>query len=417
MMYDSPNSLRARRLPAISAVAVIAAVVVAGVAGGFSDDDNSVVAGDGALQTVVTPPPAPVEVPEVLPEPTPTADASTAPVAPGAFAAVPAAARTTLSSPIKRGSSGSEVLRLQERLLELTFDPGPRDGEYGSYTIQAFWAFQKLVLGVPRDQVVDTVTDELWQRIQDEVHVTPRRPIGHRSRTSTNHTEIYLPEQVVVFFQSDTPVLIAHTSSGSEELWRETVTIDVGEEGNKDGTEPKQVGYMAYAHTPGGVFTYTRFRQGVHQSALGGMWDPAYFNFGIAIHGAKTVPTSPASHGCIRINQHLGRIFQQYIAKGDQVFVWNQDGDEPEDATNDYPWNQLDPDNPVNSTTTTTTTPPATSAAPATTQAPATNPPPPPPTPTPSPTPTPAPTTTTTTAPPAATAAPEPPVAEDSSSG
>ena len=41
--------------------------------------------------------------------------------------------------------------------------------------------------------------------------------------------------------------------------------------------------------------------EGIRRRALGGMWDPVYFNYGIAMHGALNVPLEPASHGCIRI--------------------------------------------------------------------------------------------------------------------
>ena len=34
------------------------------------------------------------------------------------------------------------------------------------------------------------------------------------------------------------------------------------------------------------------------------MYKPLYFDNGQAIHGANTVPTSPASHGCARLRVH-----------------------------------------------------------------------------------------------------------------
>jgi len=388
---SDPARPATRSLPALAALGVVGAVVVAGVAGGLGGSG-----GDSAAPTSITSTTTFVAATEApVTEATTT---TTEPLDPGVIAGVPDAQRTSLSGPIGRGMAGPEVQRLQERLAALKFDPGPIDGQYGSYTIQAVWAFEKLVLGVPRDQVTEVVTDEMWQRMQNALDVQPYRKASD-GRATTDHTEVYLPLQVVVFFQNDEPALIAHISSGSDELWREEVTVDPGEMGNNTD-QPKKVGYMALAHTPGGVFTYTRFLEGRRQSVLGGMYDPAYFNFGIAIHGAENVPTYPASHGCIRINKYLGEHFHAFVSKGDQVFVWNMEGDEPESAPNDYPWNQLDPDSPLNSTTTTaaptTTVAAATTTRPAATTPPATQP---PPTPTPAPTaaPTAPPTTVTTT--------------------
>ena len=98
--------------------------------------------------------------------------------------------------------------------------------------------------------------------------------------------------------------------------------------------------------TPGGIFKYDRIVEGLRNSALGGMWDPAYFNYGIAIHGAINVPETPASHGCIRVPQTIGKMFHEFIAKGDSVFVW--DGiEEPEvyasNASAAYPRGQVPP--------------------------------------------------------------------------
>jgi len=347
----------AQRWRVVTAGAAAAAVIGGGVTVAVMqrghDDGAASPVSTGTADTGVTGSIAPAPVTTVAPTSPPTTEAPTW------TPAVPDGERTSLSSPIGQGMSGEEVTRLQERLAELKFDPGPIDGQYGSYTIQAVWAFEKLVLGVPRDEVTSVVTDEIWQRMQDALDVQPYRKASEGQAT-TDHTEVYLPLQVVVFFQDDEPVLIAHISSGTDELWREEVTVDPGEMGN-DTDAPKQVGYMALAHTPGGVFTYTRFVEGRRQSVLGGMYDPAYFNYGIAIHGADNVPSHPASHGCIRINKYLGAKFHDYVAKDDQVFVWNMAGDEPEDAPNDYPWNRIDPDSPLN---TTTTAPPA--GAPAT---------------------------------------------------
>ena len=81
--------------------------------------------------------------------------------------------------------------------------------------------------------------------------------------------------------------------------------------------------------TPGGVFEYYRKVEGVRQSRLGGMRNPVYFNYGIAVHGAYEVPDHPASHGCIRIDNSFSEHFQSIVNIGEQVFVW--DGiEEPE---------------------------------------------------------------------------------------
>ncbi|MBI3248707.1 MAG: peptidoglycan-binding protein [Deltaproteobacteria bacterium] len=44
---------------------------------------------------------------------------------------------------LKEGATGPEVIKLQERLKELGFDPGSADGEFGPGTEAAVMAFQR----------------------------------------------------------------------------------------------------------------------------------------------------------------------------------------------------------------------------------------------------------------------------------
>ncbi len=157
----------------------------------------------------------------------------------------------------------------------------------------------------PRAQATGEVTNEMWQLMQEPLVIAPRRP----DAATANHTEVYLPEQVVIFFREDKPALITHMASGTGEDWCEEVTISPGEHGNElEGTEPLKRGECGISKTPGGVFAYDRQRTGARESALGTMWNPMYFNYGIAIHGANNVPLEPASHGCIRIPMTLSGV-------------------------------------------------------------------------------------------------------------
>lgn len=80
------------------------------------------------------------------------------------------------------------------------------------------------------------------------------------------------------------------------------------------------------ATTPSGRFTYTRFVSGWDKSPLGQLYQPFYFNGGIAVHGYDSVPTTPASHGCTRIPMHIAEYFHTLVKVGDPVYVF---GGEP----------------------------------------------------------------------------------------
>ncbi len=351
-----PARRRPSFVPAIASCALIGTVVVAGVASGsFSGDSDASSGSAPAAEASVTANSIATTTTALVT----TAPPTTAPIV-----------KTTLSETLGDGSFGDEVTAVQERLKALGFDPGPIDGDFGSLTRASVWAFEKLVMQTPRSEATGEVTNEMWQLMQEPLQVVPRRP----DAASVNHTEIYLPEQVVIFFREDKPALISHMSSGTGEKWCEEVTISPGEHGNELGLEPLKRGECGVSKTPGGVFTYDRQRTGARESALGTMWNPMYFNFGIAIHGAQQVPLEPASHGCIRIPMTLGDYFQSLVAIGDQVFVF--DGvEEPEAYDENEKMMVFNTRDPNYTTTTSSTVPaPVPASQPAQTPAPPTEP-------------------------------------------
>jgi lipoprotein-anchoring transpeptidase ErfK/SrfK len=61
-------------------------------------------------------------------------------------------------------------------------------------------------------------------------------------------------------------------------------------------------GQTYLADTPPGRFKVGRQIDGWRHGPLGPLWRPKYFNGGIAVHGAPSVPPYPASHGCSRVS-------------------------------------------------------------------------------------------------------------------
>jgi hypothetical protein len=346
-----------RWTPAAIAVAVFLAVVGVGLLvtrNGDADDSTptTIFGGDGSISIIDANATTTTMVVPDTPAPSTVAQNSVA--------------KVPLGRSLSNGLVGDDVKMVQQRLADLKFDPGPVDGIFGSYTVQAVWAFETVVMKKERKAATGRVTPEMWDLMQDNVTVAPRRT----DLTST-HVEIYLPEQALVVFKDNMPALIAHISSGELEppgddfakgkQWCEEVTISPGEIGNEEGTEPIKDGRCGNSMTPGGTYRFYRKVEGRRESALGGMYDPVYFNYGIAVHGADNVPNDPASHGCIRINRRLGPIFQSMITKlgknsGDQVYVWNG-VKQPEEYGARPGW--FDKNDPVwdekNSTTTSTT--------------------------------------------------------------
>jgi hypothetical protein len=261
-----------------------------------------------------------------------------------------------LSRDLREGLVGEEVLAAQKALAALQFDPGPIDGIFGGATVRAVWAFEKTVLGTPRTEMRGVVTADIWTQMNSDVRVAPRRTPGG------THMEVYIPEQVSVLFKDGEARVISHVSSGENIEWCDVVEIDLD-----DGTTEEK-GICGISLTPGGVFHFDRKVDGWRNAKLGRLYQPVYFNYGIAIHGSGNVPDYPASRGCVRHPMHIAEYLPDLIEINDLIYVF--DGvEEPEtygaqSMIFDYP----DPNWVAPTTSTTTTTTSTTVPAPMTTQ-------------------------------------------------
>ena len=343
-------------------------VLIAGMSGGGSGDASAELPSSSGVVSDV-----PVETGPTVPpvtQPAVVVGSTEAPIV-----------KSGLAGTITMGSYGDDVKKVQQRLTDLGFAPGPVDGQFGGGTQQAVWAYKKLIMQVPAAELrtsdtASQVTNEMWQQMQDPITIPPRRSQGFEG---SRHMEVYLPEQVAIIFHGDTPKLITHISTGelnpdgTPATFCETVTIDTDANGNPL-EEPQEKAICAESKTPGGVFEFYRRYEGNRQGPLGGMYNPVYFNYGIAIHGAQNVPLYPASHGCVRVNNAIAEFLPDLVKNRDRVYVWGHDGKQPEQYSKNEmlpSFNRPDPNATTTTSTTTTTTTTTVAPAPTTTTKPA----------------------------------------------
>lgn len=184
------------------------------------------------------------------------------------------------------GNTGSIVTisssRAEQRLRDL--------GYWGGSMTSALMAFQK-VNGLSADGQLGPNTAAAL--------ADPRSPIlvgGNSTRI-----EVDLDRQVVHLIEGGSRVRTMNASSGNGE----TFYVDgVG------GVE---------ALTPRGTFTIERRIAGLREGALGGMYNPMYFFHGWALHGSNSVPSYPASHGCVRLPRSDASWLFDRVPNGIQV--------------------------------------------------------------------------------------------------
>ena len=198
-----------------------------------------------------------------------------------------------------QGTKGDKVLALQERLKELKYDITEPDGRFGDETYHAVMAFQK-VNRLARTGRANVAT---LAAMDTAVDPAPLVPAGGADRI-----EIDLVGQYLGLYQGNTLVRLLSISSGSG---KDFCVLDP----DTNKTECDK------AITPGGSFRVARRVIGWRESKLGLLYNPLYFNGGIAIHGAASVPGYPASHGCVRIPMTSSQWFPDLVADGTPVYV------------------------------------------------------------------------------------------------
>jgi peptidoglycan hydrolase-like protein with peptidoglycan-binding domain len=259
--------------------------------------------------------------------------------------------KSELSSTLGMGNTGPEVKALQQRLTDLHFDVKKVDGVFGPNTEMAVWAYQALIMNLRGKDVTGKVTPALWSRMQEPLGLADKRPtVG-----TLGHVEIYLQAQAMVVYNKHQLKLITHVSTGDGEEWcavprilpqpGATTTSTVA------GFKPQRI--CGKSTTPGGSFRVAYKRQGEMEVTLGRVYNPIFFNGGIAIHGYTEVPKNPASHGCVRVPMHIAEYLQDLIHVGDHVFVWDGVA-EPEKYGAQRP--PIDVPDPTDTTTTVAST-------------------------------------------------------------
>ncbi len=221
---------------------------------------------------------------------------ATSTTAPSTTTTAPPETTTSEAPPsdvLAEGAQGPRVEQLQQRLTELRYDPGAVDGKFGTATTQAVWAFQKLH-GLAADGVV---TLGVWALMQQGGDPAPLVPGG-----GANRVEVDISRQVLLLYQGGQLRLITHISSGSRRSYCEN-------------------GHCGDAVTDPGSFRFGRRYSGWEDGPLGKLYNPVYFNGGIAVHGASSVPSYPASHGCVRIPMHIAEYFPSLVERGEPVYV------------------------------------------------------------------------------------------------
>ena len=204
---------------------------------------------------------------------------------------------TVSASPPRRGSAPLTVAQTREaetRLSDMGYWTGAVDGVFDPATRAALIAFQKWE-GRP---ITGRLTLAELEAIRNSRSPTAREP-GYA------HAEVDLDRQVLLVFNDDGKVRVLPISSGS-------------------GKPFEDEGQTSIAHTPRGRFLVYDKIVGWEKGRNSSMYYSNYISGGVAIHGFRSVPSQPQSHGCIRIPMFAAREVSKLLPIGTIVLVYDK---------------------------------------------------------------------------------------------
>jgi peptidoglycan hydrolase-like protein with peptidoglycan-binding domain len=205
---------------------------------------------------------------------------------------------TTSSASAQQRSTHASLTRAQtreaERLLsEMGYWTGAVDGVFDPATRSALVAFQKWE-GRP---ITGQLTVDELEAIRNSAAPKAREP-GYA------HVEVDLDRQVLLLVNDAGGVRVVPVSTGTGEPF-----IDEGQ--------------MSVAYTPRGRFLVYQKDVGWQSGPLGSTYYANFISGGVAIHGSRSVPFQPASHGCIRIPMFAAREMSKLLRLGTIVLVYD----------------------------------------------------------------------------------------------
>ncbi|HEX7333657.1 MAG TPA: L,D-transpeptidase family protein [Pyrinomonadaceae bacterium] len=211
----------------------------------------------------------------------------------GHFGSVEAIAHRSGKS-FEQALNSKEIAEAERRLSDLGYWAGPVDGKFDSDSRHALIAFQKVEHRARSGKLT-----------LDELNALRAATRPHPRYARHPHVEIDLERQVLFVIDEGGEISrILPVSTGN-------------------GARYMDHGQIHRARTPTGTFKVLRKIKGWRLSSLGPMYYPSYIFNGIAIHGSFSIPTRPASHGCIRVPMFAAKELSSLLPVGIEVLIYD----------------------------------------------------------------------------------------------
>lgn len=188
----------------------------------------------------------------------------------------------------------AETKEAELRLAKMGYWTGPVDGLFDTASRSALIAYQKW----ERRAITGQLTSDELEAVRASAPPQAREP-GYE------HVEVDVDRQILLFVSDEGSVRVLPVSTGNDKPFAAE-------------------GQTSIAYTPRGRFLVYEKKAGWGTGPLGAMYYSSYISGGVAIHGSRSVPSEPASHGCIRIPMFAARELSKGMPVGTIVLVYDK---------------------------------------------------------------------------------------------
>jgi N-acetylmuramoyl-L-alanine amidase len=192
------------------------------------------------------------------------------------------------------GLTRAQIREAESRLSSLGYWTGAIDGVVDPGTQSALIAFQKW----GSRAVTGKLTIDELEAIRAG-HAPRARELGYE------HVEVDVDRQVLMLVSDQGDVRVLPVSTGNNK----TFVVE---------------GQESIAYTPRGRFLVYYKETGWQSGSIGSTYYANFISGGVAIHGSRSVPNEPASHGCIRIPMFAAAEVSKLLKLGTIVLVYDK---------------------------------------------------------------------------------------------
>lgn len=197
---------------------------------------------------------------------------------------------TPVAPEAKRGAPDPKVKRAQEIMAKFGIPAGAADGVSGAQTVQGLCSFRRIAgLSIHRGSLDNGTYSKLLE--YDSKYSTLSQLPGGTKDGKATYVHVHQRCQTMFYVVN--------------KKWTKVLPVSTGVKGHLTPS-----GSYTLANTTKGWWCSTLYPEScrkqttgefVNVSNFGNMYNPRQVIGDIFVHGSTSVPTSPASHGCIRV--------------------------------------------------------------------------------------------------------------------